>query len=192
MSPVRTRQMSVTIAVGVLLVVAGAVCVVLTAAVRLWAVMLLDVVACLAAGFTVGRLMDETRQDIDVLCIPEMIGGDARYLAEPKPPRASHQYPDIEHWAGEPWKEARVPRRWHRCWPQTRARFTDGQVVFRCPCGAIRNARYLGWSDRNSRKRPGEAVPETPYIERKQAEIDERERDYQRMLARFEPPPSSE
>jgi hypothetical protein len=95
------------------------------------------------------------------------------YVAEPKPPSAGWDYPSLEHLDGVPWMEAPIPRRWHRCWAQTKG-LVGFDEVERCACGAIRNTRFRGWMERNSsRKSPRQPVPDTPYIERKQAEIDQ-------------------
>jgi hypothetical protein len=56
------------------------------------------------------------------------------------------------HVDGVPWYEAPLPRRFHRCRPQTSGRAGHFDFVDRCACGAIRwNARY--WLERNSRLR---------------------------------------
>jgi hypothetical protein len=52
----------------------------------------------------------------------------------------------ITHKDGVPWFEAKVPRRWHRCWAQTSSR-VDG--VDRCACGAMR-IDGSPWMERNS------------------------------------------
>ncbi|MGW5259653.1 hypothetical protein ACWEQG_01680 [Microbispora sp. NPDC004025] len=58
----------------------------------------------------------------------------------------------LEHLDGVAWTEAPLPRRWHRCRPQTRA-LDRGMRVFRCPCGAIALDEPSGWVDRNSGRR---------------------------------------
>lgn len=78
----------------------------------------------------------------------------------------------LSHLDGVPWFEAPIPSRMHRCWPQTIAWLGLDQI-FRCPCGALRNTRFQGWLECNSRKR-GEPIPEPgTYIARKQAEVDQ-------------------
>lgn len=54
----------------------------------------------------------------------------------------------ISHLDGIPWHEAKKPRRWHRCRPQTSG--LDDRLVHRCACGAIRFAGS-DWMERNSR-----------------------------------------
>lgn len=50
------------------------------------------------------------------------------------------------------WHKAPLPRRWHRCTPQTRATL-NGLRVERCACGATRLDGHA-WIERNTRKRP--------------------------------------
>ncbi len=53
---------------------------------------------------------------------------------------------------GVGWHDARRPRRWHRCRPQTRGVFSSVYTE-RCACGALRSSETLGrWVDRNTRK----------------------------------------
>lgn len=60
---------------------------------------------------------------------------------------------DIEDKDGVSWLAAPLPRRWHRCWPQTRVWF--GLIPFdRCACGAALTGRGP-WISRNSRRRHG-------------------------------------
>jgi hypothetical protein len=54
---------------------------------------------------------------------------------------------------GVAWYDAPVPRRWHRCIPQTLA-VHGGRLVERCACGGIRIDGPRGpWMERNSRRR---------------------------------------
>ena len=64
----------------------------------------------------------------------------------------------LTHKDGIPWDEAPLPRRWHRCWRQTRW-FSHGEVWGRCPCGATyagtgwcqKNETRKGWRSRDER-----------------------------------------
>lgn len=62
----------------------------------------------------------------------------------------------IEHFDGIPWYDAPIPRRWHRCKPQSRTCFDAGwagrDAIERCACGAIRYQRGV-WIRRNDRRR---------------------------------------
>lgn len=58
----------------------------------------------------------------------------------------------MEHLGGIAWYYADVPRRLHRCRPQTRA-WMDAELVERCACGSLRFDGHGPWIDRNSRKR---------------------------------------
>jgi hypothetical protein len=65
--------------------------------------------------------------------------------------------PGMSSWAddvgGVNWYDAPVPRRWHKCKPQTKAFIAErGWYVERCACGAIRHERD-GWLDRNTKRR---------------------------------------
>lgn len=60
----------------------------------------------------------------------------------------------IDNLDGIFWDVAPIPRRWHRCWAQTRGRINYFTRVDRCPCGAI-NIDSTGWGDRN-RRRPSD------------------------------------
>jgi len=57
----------------------------------------------------------------------------------------------IEHLDGVPWHQAPKPRRWHRCWPQTRGWMNYFTTVDRCACGAVRLDDSPPWINRNSR-----------------------------------------
>jgi len=59
---------------------------------------------------------------------------------------------DTEHRDGTPWDEAPMPSRWHRCSAQTSSWLGFDQVL-RCACGAIRNTRFKGWLEKNSRRK---------------------------------------
>lgn len=57
----------------------------------------------------------------------------------------------VQNLDGVPWFEAKRPRRWHRCKPQTRGQAGFAGYLERCACGAIsREGRH--WFDRNSRR----------------------------------------
>lgn len=62
----------------------------------------------------------------------------------------------IESRGGVPWFDAPLPRRLHRCDPQTRGCADDGVVVERCACGATRLLGRRGpWIGKNeTRKGP--------------------------------------
>lgn len=45
---------------------------------------------------------------------------------------------EVEHLEGVPWHDAPLPRRFHRCWPQTRAWMNYFERIERCACGAGR------------------------------------------------------
>lgn len=58
----------------------------------------------------------------------------------------------LEHRDGIDWYHAPLPRRWHRCTPQSRGWFKD-HAVLRCACGAIATSDCgLFWMERNSRR----------------------------------------
>jgi hypothetical protein len=65
----------------------------------------------------------------------------------PLPPDLSGLY----NLGGVPWWEAPIPRRWHRCKPQTKG--WSGRMVFRCACGASAVDDTRHWFDRNQRRR---------------------------------------
>lgn len=58
----------------------------------------------------------------------------------------------IEHLDGIPWYKAPIPRRWHRCKPQTKGWLRYFTRVQRCACGGIRMDGHHGWAERNSRR----------------------------------------
>lgn len=58
----------------------------------------------------------------------------------------------IEHLDGVPWHKAPIPRRFHRCRPQTRGYVNTFTPVLRCACGAI-NFDNSGWAEKNSRRK---------------------------------------
>lgn len=67
-----------------------------------------------------------------------------------------------QHLGGVPWHEAPLPRRLHRCTPQTR---DSGLRIVRCACGAVgRMVRWgrLSWESRNSRRRAVDAAAGGP------------------------------
>jgi hypothetical protein len=64
---------------------------------------------------------------------------------------------EVRHRNNLPWYDAPLPRRWHRCRPQT-----DGWLnltrVQRCACGAIRDVyrgRWSCWVWKNTRRETG-------------------------------------
>ena len=62
-----------------------------------------------------------------------------------------------EHLDGVEWFMCDPPRRWHRCWPQTR--FYDsrhGDVLEHCACGGYRysDRPSWAWAERNTHKAP--------------------------------------
>lgn len=52
---------------------------------------------------------------------------------------------------GVPWAEAPIPPRIHRCYAHTTGWIGFDQIQ-RCACGAIRNTRFNGWLEKNSRR----------------------------------------
>lgn len=94
------------------------------------------------------------------------------YILEPTP-RSSVGGARICHLEGVPWFEAPVPRRFHRCWVQTRGWVGMG-LVERCACGGLRQPSWgRGWIERNSRDRKTAATHSgTSYIERTQIDAD--------------------
>lgn len=101
-----------------------------------------------------------------------------RYIPEPRPASAGFDYPTLSHLDGVPWFEAPIPAPTHACWVQTRGgRMLD--LVERCACGAITMNGERPWLERNSSD-PAKWTPPpaTPYNERKQGEINEREALY--------------
>jgi hypothetical protein len=61
----------------------------------------------------------------------------------------------IEHVGGISWREAPIPRRWHRCWTQT-----SGHGVRRCACGALSYDDLPRWIEKNSRRRSADPALE--------------------------------
>jgi hypothetical protein len=62
----------------------------------------------------------------------------------------------IEHLDGVDWMNAPLPRRWHRCRPQSRMWEPKWGVLYRCACGASTDTEGLAhewWDHRNSRRR---------------------------------------
>lgn len=53
---------------------------------------------------------------------------------------------------GALWYEAKMPSRFHRCYAHTSG-WVGLEEVQRCACGAIRNTRFRGWLERNSRRK---------------------------------------
>lgn len=58
----------------------------------------------------------------------------------------------LSHLNGVPWHEAPLPRRLHRCWPQTRV-FLHLRRVDRCACGATRLDDHGLWIDKNETRK---------------------------------------
>ena len=63
----------------------------------------------------------------------------------------------LEDLGGVPWHKAPLPRRWHRCRPQTRGMMAGGYVE-RCPCGAIRLSTSGPWGRKNQTRQDRAAV----------------------------------
>jgi hypothetical protein len=59
----------------------------------------------------------------------------------------------MTHVDGVAWHEAPLPRRWHRCKPQTSGRLSGGSLIERCACGAVRYDGHGVWIERNQRRR---------------------------------------
>lgn len=57
----------------------------------------------------------------------------------------------IQHRDGVPWHQAPIPRHWHRCQWQTTGKI-DGEVIYRCACGAACGPDGI-WVWRNSRRK---------------------------------------
>ena len=53
---------------------------------------------------------------------------------------------------GIAWHDAPIPPHLHRCHPQTTGWIGFDQIQ-RCPCGAIRNTRFRGWLEKNTRRK---------------------------------------
>jgi hypothetical protein len=58
----------------------------------------------------------------------------------------------LESAGGVLWADAPLPRRWHRCRPQTRGWIRAGYTE-RCACGAGRLAAHGRWAWRNERRK---------------------------------------
>jgi hypothetical protein len=58
----------------------------------------------------------------------------------------------LEHLNGVDWVDAPLPRRWHRCWAQTRGWF-GLNIVERCACGAAKPGWSNRWINKNERRR---------------------------------------
>lgn len=79
-------------------------------------------------------------QDIDTIA-QEL---DVRYRIEPEG--------GIGHSGNVRWDEAPIPKRWHKCFPQT----TSGEYgmgAARCACGAVKFSIFGRWSEKNSRRK---------------------------------------
>jgi hypothetical protein len=59
---------------------------------------------------------------------------------------------EVHHRDGIPWHQAPLPRRWHRCRPQTSG-WIRADRFERCACGAGRFDGAGPWLDRNSRRK---------------------------------------
>jgi hypothetical protein len=64
-----------------------------------------------------------------------------------------HDRNRIWHLDGQPWWEAPVPHRWHKCRPQTYGLMDWFTLVFRCRCGAISHGGRGPWIERNQRRK---------------------------------------
>lgn len=53
---------------------------------------------------------------------------------------------------GVSWADAPIPSRFHRCYAHTTG-WAGFDQVQRCACGAIRNTRFRGWLEKNSRRK---------------------------------------
>jgi hypothetical protein len=73
---------------------------------------------------------------------------DVTYVIEYESPSGSTRFSNLD---GVPWYEAPIPKRLHRCWPQTKGRYNYLTLVERCACGSIRRPDGP-WIERNSRK----------------------------------------
>lgn len=64
------------------------------------------------------------------------------------------QTTEIHNLDGVPWHEAPIPRRFHRCRPQTMG-LIGFTWIARCACGALRyeDSPDSPWLDRNARRR---------------------------------------
>jgi len=58
---------------------------------------------------------------------------------------------ELENLDGVPWEIAPLPRRFHRCAPQTRGWISMFTRIKRCACGGI-NYGGIGWFEKNSRR----------------------------------------
>jgi len=58
----------------------------------------------------------------------------------------------IDHKDGIEWHQAPLPRRQHRCRPQSWGFLSTGSYVERCACGAV-NLNHSGWIRRNERRK---------------------------------------
>lgn len=57
----------------------------------------------------------------------------------------------VTHIHDLPWHFLPPPRRWHRCWPQSRGSCGPFRLVERCPCGGTRLDGHGRWMYRNRR-----------------------------------------
>jgi hypothetical protein len=64
---------------------------------------------------------------------------------------------EMIHKDGVPWWDAPLPRRWHRCWPQTTG-WVGMTRTQRCACGAMRTGFDRGWSFRNETRKAQRAA----------------------------------
>lgn len=60
--------------------------------------------------------------------------------------------PDVRHRGGVWWHEAPLPRRWHRCRPQTVGWVNLFTWVERCACGAIKVDNGV-WHNKNQTRK---------------------------------------
>lgn len=76
------------------------------------------------------------------------------WIADPQTVVDRLHRPPTKHRNGVPWNAAPLPRRLHRCTPQTWGHIGWFRDVQRCACGAARELGSLGhgWRGRNSRR----------------------------------------
>jgi hypothetical protein len=110
-------------------------------------------VRCLRRGEWT-KTKPEFQPACDLVTVARMIAAprdaDLDALAEEGRREAVERDP-LRHFDGVPWWEAPIPRRVHRCRPQTRGTI-GGDSVERCACGAIRQPGWSSWINRNERR----------------------------------------
>lgn len=63
------------------------------------------------------------------------------------------------HRDGTWWYDAKLPRRWHKCQPQTIGLIGGSSIVERCACGGVRYHGDTFWIERNNRRRDERRTP---------------------------------